>query len=203
MTTLVGRRGLLNTVSLTAVALVLAGCGEDTQPSQVPGGRAAGTEPTTAMTPTVSASATSPTVVETNVDMAPARTVAVALATGNQSEVDVAQYLTGEAVTQAEQIIAAGREANDRTLARFGTVHHAVTLDELERSERSEVNGVTMLTVVTFGWDAPPDDSEVTQAARVHMTAGGPGTLAWYLTLDESTGLIDGIWTSEELGSFD
>ena len=203
MSTPVTRRGLLNAVSLTAVALVLVGCGEDTQPSAVPGGLAVSAEPTTAMTPTASGGAPSPAVVEVDVDMAPARVVAVALATGNRSDADVAQYLTGEASAQAEQIIAAGREVNERTLARFGTVHHAVTLDELESSERSEVNGVTMLTVVTFGWDGPPDDGGVPQAARVHMTAGGPGALAWFFTLDEDTGLINGIRTGDEIGSFD
>ena len=35
------------------------------------------------------------------------------------------------------------------------------------------------------------------------MIPGGPGTLAWFFTLEETTGLIDGIWLDSELGVYD
>ena len=198
MTRFTSRRCLLSVAAL--LLLGATGCSEPKSPTPAPGGRAA-TEPASAAEPVTPSEA--PDVVEVAVDMGPARVVAVALATGNHSGADVSQYLTGQAVAQAEQMIAAGREANDRTLERFGTVHHAVTLDSAEKAEYSQVNGVTMLTVVTFGWDAPPEETEVPQAAQARMRPGEPGTLAWLLTLDEATGLIDQVWTEAEVGDFD
>jgi len=204
---LASRRSLLAATAFTVLAL--AGCGSKPGLEPSPGGGAGGsTEPTAAKTPTATASSSAtpsngPTVVEVDVDMGPARTVAVALATGNVQDVDVHQYLTGDAVGQADETIAAGRDVNSQTRARFGTVHHATTLNPYEKAEYSETNGATMLTVVTFGWDAPPDEQEVPQAARARMTPGSPGTLAWHFALDADTGLINGIWTGAELGGFD
>ena len=58
------------------------------------------------MATTSGASPTAPTAsVEVDVDIAPARVVAVALATGNAAGADVHQYLTGEATGRADQII--------------------------------------------------------------------------------------------------
>lgn len=59
-----------------------------------------------------------------------------------------------------------------------------------------------MLTVITFGWDAPPDSSDLPEFTGASMVPGSPGTLAWYMTIDD-TGLIDGIWTESEVGDYD
>jgi len=128
--------------------------------------------------------------------------VAIALATGNFSDVDIDQYLTGEAVNRADEIIASGADANASSIARFGTVHHATTLNSFEKAEYSWENGRTMLTVITFGWDAPPDSSDLPEFTGASMVPGSPGTLAWYMTIDD-TGLIDGIWTESEVGDYD
>lgn len=183
------------------VAAAAAGCGRRRRP-EPPVAGPAGEEPTGAgVATTPGASPTTPTAsVEVDVDMAPARVVAVALATGNTAGVDVHQYLTGEATGRADQIIDVGAQANEASYSRFGIVHHATTLDAFERAERSTANGVTMLTVITFGWDAPPDAVDVPAAGRAGMKPGGAGTLAWFFTLDAGTGLIDGIWTQGETG---
>lgn len=203
MTRLSKRRSLLVSTVFTALTLALAGCGNEAESEPNSGGETGVTiEPTTAAASSGTTPSASSTAVEIEVDMAPARTVAVALATGNTQDVDVGRYLVGDAVERADQIIAAGQDTNAQTLARFGTVHHATTLNEFEKAEYSQANGTTMLTVITFGWDAQPNNAEIPQAMQAYMMPGGPGTLAWYFTLQD-TGLINGIWTKDELGDFD
>jgi len=203
MIELPGRRALLAAGALTVLTLpAVASCGNDPDESPTPAGSIdPGTEPTTA-TQEASPTPTPPTV-DVEVDMAPARAIAVALATGNAADADIHQYLTGRAVDKADRVIADGADANASTSMRFGTVHHATTLNSFEKAERSDANGRIMLTVITFGWDAPPGDDDPPQSARANMIPGGPGTLAWFFTLEETTGLIDGIWLDSELGVYD
>ncbi|EJF46498.1 hypothetical protein QU670_07770 [Actinomyces massiliensis] len=197
-------RATLLTAS-AALCLAASGCGGAPDATSTPSGYASSgpesADESPTPTPTASPSATAPTT-DIEVDMAPARVVAIALATGNFSDVDIDQYLTGEAVNRADEIIASGADANASSIARFGTVHHATTLNSFEKAEYSRENGRTMLTVITFGWDAPPDSSDLPEFTGASMVPGSPGTLAWYMTIDD-TGLIDGIWTESEVGDYD
>lgn len=204
MSALPTRRALLG-AGAAALVLTAASCSTTPVAGPPPGGGmpAAPTVPaTTGAVAGARSSATAPTE-EVRVDTAPARVVAVALATGNADGVDYRRYLAGGVVDKAAQVVAAGEAVNASRLARFGTVHHAVTLDAFERAERSRANGVVMVTVLTFGWDAPPGPSGPPQAARAAMVPGGAGTRAWYLTLEEGTGLVDGVWSDAEIGDYD
>ena len=134
------------------------------------------------------------------IDTSAARQVALALATGDE-ETDIGQHLSDQAAAKALQIIERGSQANASTLSRFGTVRHAMTLDRWETTEIT-ATGRAVVTVITLGWDAAPEDQEAPPRLVQGSVPGSPGTLAWYFEVDQE-GLITGIWEESEVGDFD